>query len=313
MSRFASQPDQRPLWQRLVAPMLFVSLGLHGLFLLIPTASSDEVAIPPPNPEEDSITITRIPSNDAEGATQNVADSQVVAPAPKSIAPVAQAQTVQATNRQAVEPAARPQSQRTRAPLPDLREDPEPSVQTPNPDPPDPDPPSMVITPLPAEQARELLASLQSSDRIAGTVADLRAYLDRRYGYQPHSTTRDALKANEEHWIAEVKQSLDRADLEPEIYRPDLEVAYRQRVCFEPTPWSKPVLGFVLTPSGLLADDPVVLRSTGYGVLDNRAIAVLKRATLTPPDNTTAYTIEADVSIDYGRYDCLKIQPPEAG
>ena len=62
MTPFPHSPKtQRPLWQTLLAPMLLASLGLHGLFLLIPVASSDEAAIPPPDPEQDNIAITRIP------------------------------------------------------------------------------------------------------------------------------------------------------------------------------------------------------------------------------------------------------------
>ncbi|PSN06736.1 hypothetical protein C7293_30800, partial [filamentous cyanobacterium CCT1] len=47
-------------WQILLAPMLLASLGLHGLFLVMPTGVSSEAPIPPPDPEQDSIAITRV-------------------------------------------------------------------------------------------------------------------------------------------------------------------------------------------------------------------------------------------------------------
>ena len=53
--------DSRPRWQRWLAPMLLASLGLHGLILLVPTGASQDEAIPPPDPEQDSVAITRIP------------------------------------------------------------------------------------------------------------------------------------------------------------------------------------------------------------------------------------------------------------
>lgn len=54
------QSSKRPLWQ-FIAPMLLISLALHGAFLLIPVASSDDEVLPPPDPEQDNIAITRIP------------------------------------------------------------------------------------------------------------------------------------------------------------------------------------------------------------------------------------------------------------
>ena len=75
MNRGISAPSkpQTPLWQRLLAPMLLASLGLHGLILLVPTGASQEEVIPPPDPEQDSVAITRIPpanpASDGDEAT----------------------------------------------------------------------------------------------------------------------------------------------------------------------------------------------------------------------------------------------------
>lgn len=57
----APSKPQTPLWQKLLAPMLLVSLGLHGLMLLVPTGASQDEVIPPPDPEQDSVAITRLP------------------------------------------------------------------------------------------------------------------------------------------------------------------------------------------------------------------------------------------------------------
>lgn len=51
---------KRPLWQLLLAPMLLVSLGLHAAVLFTPVAPSEGDLVPPPDPEEDGIGITRV-------------------------------------------------------------------------------------------------------------------------------------------------------------------------------------------------------------------------------------------------------------
>ncbi|MGF1457941.1 MAG: hypothetical protein ACFBSG_02845 [Leptolyngbyaceae cyanobacterium] len=47
-------------WRWLLAPMLLVSVGLHGLVLFTPVGPSDDDLLPPPDPEEDGIAITKI-------------------------------------------------------------------------------------------------------------------------------------------------------------------------------------------------------------------------------------------------------------
>jgi hypothetical protein len=58
---FPEPPQQnRPLWQYLLAPMLLLSLVLHGVVLFVPTGVSEDALVPPPDPEEDGIAISRI-------------------------------------------------------------------------------------------------------------------------------------------------------------------------------------------------------------------------------------------------------------
>ncbi len=61
MESLSKQPsNRRPLWQFLLPPMLLLSVGLHGLVLFIPVAPSEDELVPPPDPEEDGIAITKI-------------------------------------------------------------------------------------------------------------------------------------------------------------------------------------------------------------------------------------------------------------
>lgn len=52
--------NRRPLWQFLLPPMLLISVGLHGLVLFTPVSPSEDDLVPPPDPEEDGIAITKI-------------------------------------------------------------------------------------------------------------------------------------------------------------------------------------------------------------------------------------------------------------
>ncbi|QQE63950.1 hypothetical protein GFS31_06220 [Leptolyngbya sp. BL0902] len=48
--------------------MLLASLGLHGAVLMLPTGASDDSPIPPPDPEQDSVAMTRVlPTSSSEG------------------------------------------------------------------------------------------------------------------------------------------------------------------------------------------------------------------------------------------------------
>ncbi len=55
-----ARPKKTQYWRWLLPPMLLASLGLHGLFLFVPMGASDEDLVPPPDPEEDGIAVTKI-------------------------------------------------------------------------------------------------------------------------------------------------------------------------------------------------------------------------------------------------------------
>jgi len=62
-----------PQLRWLIAPMLLVSLGLHGLFLFLPTGPAEEDLLPPPDPEEDGVAVIKIdaPSGRPTAANTN--------------------------------------------------------------------------------------------------------------------------------------------------------------------------------------------------------------------------------------------------
>lgn len=69
--------NKRSLWRYLLAPMLLLSLVLHGVVLFVPTGVSEDALVPPPDPEEDGIAISRIePPRTGAAATDSSSDAQ---------------------------------------------------------------------------------------------------------------------------------------------------------------------------------------------------------------------------------------------
>ena len=66
-----------PLWRWLIAPMLLVSLGLHGLVLFIPTGPAAEELLPPPEPEEDGVAVIKIEPPTVRTTAANANDGTV--------------------------------------------------------------------------------------------------------------------------------------------------------------------------------------------------------------------------------------------
>lgn len=96
-NRFQRQPVR--YWRWLLAPMLLASLGLHGLILLIPTAPSEDELMPPPDPEEDGIAITKIDAPQSRPpASTPPANTGTVKTAPAA-PPAATPRPAQATTR----------------------------------------------------------------------------------------------------------------------------------------------------------------------------------------------------------------------
>jgi hypothetical protein len=79
---FPEPPQQnRPLWQYLLAPMLLLSLVLHGVVLFVPTGVSEDALVPPPDPEEDGIAISRIEPPASRAAATNPSNGAQTNPA----------------------------------------------------------------------------------------------------------------------------------------------------------------------------------------------------------------------------------------
>jgi hypothetical protein len=79
--------SSQPFWQSLIRPMLLISLGLHGLLLMLPTSSETK----PEPPAEDKVSLTELPTENRPVAPPSARPSAtprlVVKPAVRPVIP----------------------------------------------------------------------------------------------------------------------------------------------------------------------------------------------------------------------------------
>ncbi len=353
-----SQP-QTPLWQKLLAPMLLVSLGLHGLMLLVPTGASQDEVIPPPDPEQDSVAITRLPTSapadpDGDDATtasrppvgqtppgqsataplggiariqrssagsstgfsvgsssvsrttpnrapsrtiprqsgrsSNASRSQTSAPAQGSSSRTDRASSsATASNpRSATQPSANPSANQSANPSAAIGSAPPTSSQ--------PLAPSDVRAQL---QAHAAALNLPQSriDRLATAIRE-------RFGYNATASAEDILPINQAQWQALIRQDTGVADLTPTALPDPMPLVYRQRACMTPAPGPVKV-GMVANPDGSHHGDLVVLQSSGYGAVDEKALKTVLEQNFPAADAVRAYVLTVEPQVDAGHTPCL--------
>lgn len=325
MSSFPTFPkSKRPRWQTLLAPMLLASLGLHGLFLLIPVASSDEAAIPPPDPEEDNIAITRIPPAAADAAPSQPVAAATATPQtvpqrpvqattqPRAVArPRASSQTPAtrtAPNRTVARTTNVPSAGANQAELPSLPGQGNSTdgsstarVNSPNPDVPPPEP---TIPTLGQDRRETILAYVAGLNLPEERMNQLAATVWQRYGYSTLDTSRGEYTDNLTQWQAMIQQETGLADLVAEEDRTDFSVEMERRVCLVRPPGEVKV-GFVVNPDGSFRQAPVLLRSSGYDELNQKALDTIQQYNPAADDDIKAYTVTVETAVDYGPNDCL--------
>jgi len=307
--------------------MLLASLGLHGLFLLIPVASSDEAAIPPPDPEQDNIAITRIPPAAAD--TTPSTPAPVATAVPQVVPPrtptapsrqgtpgtsLAVSQPNRPGRRSSRTASSRSASTRTnQSELPRLSGQgtagdnsatarvnrPRPGVPTPQP----------TIPALSQDRQETILAYVASLDLPEERMNQLATTLWRRYGYSSLNTRREDATENLETWQEAIQQETGLTDLmAQEDHTANLSVEIKRRVCLTQPPMDIKV-GFVVNPDGSLRQEPALLRSSGYDELNRKAMALIRDYEPESSDSIKAYTATIETAVDYGPNDCL--QPPQ--
>ncbi|MBE9141484.1 hypothetical protein IQ254_30575, partial [Nodosilinea sp. LEGE 07088] len=105
----------RSPWQTLLAPLLLASLGLHALLLMLPVGSSDEAVIPPPDPDQDTVAITRVPPAGTPDAAATPGTTPAPGPPAQPLASTTTPAPATAPRRAAVPPRSQPAQPQSRS------------------------------------------------------------------------------------------------------------------------------------------------------------------------------------------------------
>ncbi|WP_155523469.1 hypothetical protein [Nodosilinea nodulosa] len=235
--------------------LVLISIGMHGLLLGMPLPEST-----PETPSELPNRLTELNDPTAVvGVVRLPATPKPVAgairPAPPPVARAPQA------------PSQKPPQTQTATPAPAAPIAPE----TPAPPPPE----TVDLEPVPPEPPPATL-----DDR-------LRDPAQYEFNGQAKSLLNDEVSLytnNLSTWLEQESQGLseDDAPILGTKLAP-LQVAYPIATCLVPPP-SEGLVGVILSPSGQLLKDPVLLDSTGYTVLDEKALETALQRSFAPQD-----------------------------
>ncbi|WP_346290163.1 hypothetical protein [Sphaerothrix gracilis] len=266
-------------WQSLslfLRPMLLLSLGLHGLLLALPMPA-EKAEIPVPEPDPETISVTRLP------AASSLADSPAPSPQPAPPPP----------------PAAKP------APPPP------PAATAPKPtEPPVPPRVEPEVPEVTQETTDNTDATTDTSnpDDSAATTADL-SLEDKLqdadfYNYSEAVTTDSEAVNVLSIWIEDLISRYSAIQPWPDRLSEPLIFPYALETCLTPEPVLASV-GVVIKPTGELAEEPTLLKSTGYDILNQKALAEAKERSFPTGDAVKAYSLEVQV-----QYDAAACTPP---
>ena len=243
-----------------------ISLGLHWAVLQIPITEKsavEEMTLEgsPSNAPTETIDVVRLPAPQPEPEPQPkpspsaVAEPQPIPQTTQTPAVTAQPQRPQPQPTVPSEPISQP------SPEPDIVPDPEP---TPEPSPP-PDP-SPEPTPLTLDERLQTLAEYQPNNRGKSLATETNEFMD--------------------WYLSQPWEGFDPAPLPAPKELAALVVEYPLNQCLTPTP-TDGQLEVIINPDGSLARDPRVLGSTGYDVLDEKAV-----------ENTAQYDFPTNEGLD---------------
>lgn len=276
--------------------MLLMSLGLHGLVLFTPVAPSEEDLVPPPDPEEDGIGITRIdPPRSRAGTAQGATGTVETAASAPAIAVAAGANQANSGNRrsQAAETRDRRQSRssnRRQA----RRRDPNQSRNANRRQPPTTGPND--IAELPSTGAI----------RVPETPAPIKAPSEKELFaeyvkvFQSYRVLEEPL--GEALWLADLAE-IDRANAGLTVTAIDNlgKIPYESKVCLPEPPAAAQVL--VLVGADGTVDPYIQLeQSTGYLEFNSAAEVLVNDFSF--PDQNSAQAYRVDIPVDYNANDC---------
>ncbi|MEO1507439.1 MAG: hypothetical protein AAFU84_07305 [Cyanobacteria bacterium J06633_23] len=315
-------------------PIFLLAAGLHAGLLMIPVAggSSDDI-VPAPDPEGESITVTRIPPAQPQGggATRSASRPNQTNSTPK--APASSNSSGQSAgsgskaksgsqggqssgsgNTGADSNGSTEESSAPAGGLPPLPPSGDSSPAGPTAGSDNGGSTPVEVTPSSEAATPPTLIALKEGVQDRGVPKLLRDFLA-LFNHSVLQTTDEELEESKRLWLAELDQSGPRVSVSKELEIP-LNISYpltvddnngpRQlRSCLDPLP-AKGVMGVIVDADGELATEPTLLRSSGYEVLNNVALAKIKDYTDFPDEGShQAYTI--DIDVDYDKDACLDL------
>lgn len=303
-------------------PIFLLAVGLHAGLLMIPVAGgSSEDLVPAPDPEGESITVTRIPpkrNKPASGAGQTP-------PKANRPATVGQAASVRKTAARSNQPSSQSAQSRSRGGQRSSRNSASgssgdspstPSQNTPaspadGPGLPDllDEAPNRVAVTVPsdalANQAAPTLIALREGADTRSVPQRLQDFLARlQYSLQG---TRDVAAA-QAAWLGKLEEQPAVLSSPQELEIP-LEISYPVTIaeeegprqiytCLSPLP-KQGLIGAVVDANGAIAGEPTLLRSSGYPFLNDVALKKIQDYADFPTENTQKiYTVPFDVKYD---------------
>ncbi len=307
-------------------PIFLLAAGLHAGLLLIPVdgGSSNEL-VPAPNPEGESITVTRIPPTETKpSATTTLTRpaGAAVVQSRQAAAPVRRTQNTQSPSSDAAtanrNPERRSQTSTNRRnssrPSRTSRDSAnELAVLSANGSNPANTPASSIPVASPSQTPPDLMA-LKAGAGAQDVSEKLRTFFARLH-HSVRKTTEPEVEEAKMVWLATLEKQSDIQISSPEGLGNAVEISYPLIIddngprqlsrCLTPMP-RKALVGVVVNEDGTLATEPALLRSSGYGFLNNTAMEKIQDYTDFPEaDSQKIYTV--DIEVDYDQEACLDL------
>ncbi|MEM9804699.1 MAG: hypothetical protein AAF959_05420 [Cyanobacteria bacterium P01_D01_bin.56] len=326
-------------------PIFLLAAGLHAGLLLIPVAGgSSEEIVPAPDPEGESITVTHVPlKKTAKGAADKKASgAQAEKAGSKKNASKPNADTASRSRSGSSNSGGRSNSARQTTPRNVSREisslgngsgrgsTPKPSSERPsvNRD----NNSSRAVRPIVIEpvsrlglsqqERQDLLAKLIEEDEASSGLATLRTWIQgfwqRYYIYTEKGVTDEAVEEAEKRWLTMLgEQAGVILSTAPEPLEQALTIDYPLRIaggdgpkllsrCLDPVP-KDGLIGVLVSSDGrVLPESSIVLRSSGYGVLDDIALNAVQDYDFFPvASDLQVHTVK--VTLNYDDKACVSL------
>lgn len=303
-------------------PIFLLAVGLHAGLLMIPVAGgSSEDLVPAPDPEGESITVTRIPpkrdkpakpstSQSSSSANRLATVGQTASSKKATAAASARSQSTQprsqggqsSSNDSSTNGGENPSSSNS-------QNTPAASTDGPGlPDLPDETPDSVPVTVSPDETANQeapSLIALREGVDTRSVPQRLKDFLARlQYSLQG---TRE-VESTQAAWLAKLEEQSAGLSSPQELEKP-LEISYPVTItedegprqiytCLSPLP-KQGLIGAVVDAEGAIAGEPALLRSSGYPFLNDVALQKIQDYENFPTENIQKiYTVPFNVNYD---------------